>query len=392
MKILQVVNSFKDAWSSGGVARAAYDLSVGLTKRGHTVTVFTTDKDLTSSNIIKKNRPVAVDGIVTYYYSNFSKVLAKVGIAIPVHAYLDICNRKKDFDIIHIHETRRIMNVLVYFYARKYKIPYIFQAHGSLPTNKAFLKRILGQLLDHLFTRRFLRDAAKVIALTPVEADQYRLAGVCAEKITIIPNGIDLSAFATLPQKGLFKRKVGISANDEIVLYLGRINKIKGVDYLVKAFAEVSKHVKNVSLVIVGPDDGFLNNIKDAIKTLNISDKVLIIGPLYGQAKLAAYVDASVYVLPSRYEIFGITILESIACGTPVVLMENCGIANLFAKKVGTIVEEPSDLQQAIFQLLTDKFKIAEYKKNCEKLIKTFDITKSISEVENTYFSTIKNT
>ena len=151
---------------------------------------------------------------------------------------------------------------------------------------------------DVLFGYRLLRDASKVIALSTVEAEQYRAMGVPEEKIAIIPNGIDLTEYANLPLKGSFKKKFGIDEDEKIVLYLGRIHKIKGIDILVRAFAEIIEKLDDVKLVIVGPDDGYLGEIETQIKSLNIKNKVLIPGPLYGEDKLAAYVDADVYVLP----------------------------------------------------------------------------------------------
>ncbi|GAI33437.1 unnamed protein product, partial [marine sediment metagenome] len=86
--------------------------------------------------------------------------------------------------------------------------------------------------------------------------------------------------------------------------------------------------VSDTLLVFVGPDDGYLPALKKLVKELMIEEKVLFTGPLFGKEKLEAYVDADVYVLPSSYEIFGLTVLEACACGTPVVVTEACGLAN----------------------------------------------------------------
>ncbi len=88
---------------------------------------------------------------------------------------------------------------------------------------------------------------------------------------------------------------------------------------------------------------------------MEISDRVLFTGPLYGQEKLQAYVDASVYVLPSSYEIFGITILEALACGTPVVVTDRCGIADIINQQAGLVVPYDTDrLRHALLQMLND--------------------------------------
>ena len=82
------------------------------------------------------------------------------------------------------------------------------------------------------------------------------------------------------------------------MLCLGRIHRIKGIDILVKAFANIIEKLKDVRLVVVGPDDGYLGELVALIKALKMEDNVLITGPLYGRDKLEAHVDAKVYVLP----------------------------------------------------------------------------------------------
>jgi len=107
------------------------------------------------------------------------------------------------------------------------------------------------------------------------EAEQYRRMGVPEEKIAIIPNWIDLSEYASLPPEDSFKKKFGLKEREKIVLYLGRIHKIKGIDILVKAFANVIK-LDSVRLVVGGTDDGYLSELQALIKALRIEHNVLI--------------------------------------------------------------------------------------------------------------------
>ncbi|NIT57028.1 MAG: glycosyltransferase, partial [Aliifodinibius sp.] len=205
-------------------------------------------------------------------------------------------------------------------YARKYSIPYVLQARGSLITY--FYKGWQKRIFDVIWGRRILKDAAKLVALTPIEAEQYRNMGISEDKIEIIPNGIELSEFENLPERGRFRRKHDLGDDQRVILYLGRIHKIKikGLDLLVRAFAELTKPLNSVKLVIAGPDDGYLSSLKKLITDLGISNEVLFTGHLYGEDKVEAYVDADVFVLPSTYEIFGNVVLEACACGTPVIV------------------------------------------------------------------------
>jgi glycosyltransferase involved in cell wall biosynthesis len=241
-------------------------------------------------------------------------------------------------------------------------------------------------LYDSFFGRKLLKHASKVIALTEMEEQQYRNMGVPKEKIEVLPNGIDLSEFADLPPKGSFKRKFGIGNDERIVLYLGRIHKIKGIDLLVKAFAKLIK-LEDVRLVIVGPDDGYLCELEALIGSLKIENSVLVTGPLYGKEKLMAYVDAEVYVLPSRYETFPMTVLEAVACGTPVILTENCGMAEYLRKKVCLVINTHSarPLQEALNEMLLNQEKQKVFRENCKAVIQTFNISKTASKLEKVY-------
>jgi glycosyltransferase involved in cell wall biosynthesis len=228
-------------------------------------------------------------------------------------------------------------------------------------------------------------DASKLIALSSIEAEQYKCAGVPTEKIAIIPNGLELSE-DDLPTKGVFRRKFGIGDDEKIILYLGRIHKIKGIDILVKAFKKVIEEVDNVKLVVVGPDDGYLRELKSEIKSLQIENKILIPGPLYGIDKLEAYVDADVYVLPSRYEIWGMTVLESIACQTPVIVTENCGTADYVRDKAGLVVQANfNQLSKALLEMLLDTEKHSIFAKNCRIVLQEFNILATVSKLEKIY-------
>ena len=261
----------------------------------------------------------------------------------------------------------------------------MLQVHGSLATY--FQKGILKKTFDKLWGYRILKDASKVIAVTKIEADQYKSLGVSEDRIEIVPNGIDLSEFENLPKRGEFRKKHGFGDSRKIILYLARIHKIKGLDLLAKAFAALSNNFSDAKLVIAGPDDGYLSSLKKLITALEISDKVLFTGPLYGREKLSAYIDAVVYVLPSSYEIFGITVLEACACGTPVIVTDRCGIADVVDGQAGLAVPYDRDaLAKAILDILSgDKLRQQFGEKGKLLVREKFNWEKIAEQVESMY-------
>jgi len=384
MRILQVISTFYPALAFGGPVKVVYETSKELARRGHEIEVYTTNAYNQARNFKPKCKEQNMNGFKVTYFNN----LIRPGkLFLSPEMIVALRKKLKEFDVVHTHFGRQVYDVAVGYYAEKYGVPYVLQAHGSLPRIMAWRRLKWGY--DVLFGYRLLRDASRVVALSRVEAQQYKAMGVPEEKIAIIPNGIDLSEYADLPPKGAFKKKFGINSDEKIVLYLGRIHKIKGIDILVRAFADVVEKLDDVRLVVVGPDDGYLGELEALIKALRIEDKVLITGPLYGEDKLEAYVDADIYVLPSRYETFPMTLLEAYACGKPVIASNICGLKDLIIDGITGLLVEPGvviQLAKSIHFLLDSQEKAEDMVLNGKKFVmENFTIEKAIAKLEKVY-------
>jgi len=327
MRILQITPTFVPS-KFGGVKNVSYNLSKALERRGHEVMVYTTDADIGYSRLEGIQGIENIDGFKVRYFKNVSNLLAfKYRLFLPKGMISAIRGDITNFDIVHLHDYRNFLSVIVHHYAKKYGIPYVLQPHGSLP--RTIEKQELKKLYDWILGKQILKDASKVIAVTKTEAEHCTKLGVPKDRIEIIPNGINLTEYKSLPEKGKFRRKYGIKNDEKVILFLGRIHKIKGLDFLVNAFADLTKEMNNVRLVIVGPDDGFLSTLKKKINDLNMDDKTLFSDSLYGKDKLEAYIDADALVYPSIYEIFGLVPFETIMCNTPVIVTDDCGCSEL---------------------------------------------------------------
>lgn len=342
MKILLVTSFFSPV--HGGSAEVPYQLSKHMARKGHEVTIYTSDYKLS---------PEYINSAPEVNIYPFKTWLSWVKFHVTPGMVKSIKENIAHFDVIHMHNYYTFQNIVVHYYARKNRIPYVLQAHGSVAT--FFQRGMLKRVFSWLWGNRILKDAAKLIAVTAIEAGQYQSMGASSDKIEVVPHGIDSAEFEDLPPRGEFRREYGFDENHKLILYLGRIDKIKGLALLAKAFSGLLKELSNARLVIVGPDDGYLPELKRLIKRLMMEEKVLFTGPLYGKDKLEAYVDADIYVLPSFYEIFGITVLEAIACGTPVIVTDRCGIAEWINGKAGLVVPHDKDqLQAAFLHMLND--------------------------------------
>jgi glycosyltransferase involved in cell wall biosynthesis len=314
MKILQVTPFFSPKF--GGSVTVLYQITSELAKKGHHITILTSDFGF-DDQYTNDLKGYGVKVIPFRTIINFGYFIYTPSINMWLRENI------KDFDVIHIHNFRSYQNNCCLFYAIENNIPVIVQAHGTvLPF---FEKQGLKKIYDLVWGKKILQYTSKAIALTDIEANQYLTMGVLKNKIEVIPNGLDLLQFSDLPKRGGFRSKYGISDNEKIILFLGRIHKIKGIDLLINAYADLVREAGDVRLVIAGPDENYLSVITNQINALNLPVKPLFTGPVYGRDKLSAYVDADIFVLPSRYEAFPMTLLEAMVCGTPVIVSDNCG-------------------------------------------------------------------
>jgi len=346
MRILQVYHIFPALF--GGVSTVVYQVTKALCKRGHEVHVLTT-------NAYFKGEESREADIKIRRFRLISQRLARHNVIIPETKFLSWAKALiKEADCIHIHGYRNLYNTIIHYYAVRYDVPYVLQAHGSILRNDKHKPKLI---YDALFGYRLMRGASKVIALSRVEAEQYRSMGVPRDKIVIIPNGIDPSEYADLPPKGAFKKKFNIPEDKKIVLYLGRIHKLKGIDFLIKAYAYLVKKMNfdDAILVIAGPDDGYQKEARELATTLGVFKRTVFTGALTEVEKLSAYVDADVVVNVEPYNVFGLVPLEAAACGKPVIVSKDNAISEIvlkgrfgFALKYGDVKELASKLHEIL--------------------------------------------
>ena len=383
MNILHVVPSFAPCFAHGGVVNASYQIAKKQVEEGHNVTVYTTD----SCNERLKfddNYNVDVDGIKVFYFKNLSNnIKNKLTIDTPISAISNIKKTINDFDIIHIHEHRHSLAIATHRYAKKNNVPYVLQAHGSvLPF---FQKEKMKDIFDKLWGFDILYDASRVFALTEIEKEQYLKMGVAEDNIEIVPLGINLNEYNDLPTKGNFKSKHDISNDDKLILFLGRIHEIKGLDLLVNAFTKTDND--NVTLAIVGGDYGFRERLDELIVKNNLQGKVIFPGVLTGPDKIEALVDCDIFVMPSRYESFTTSGLEAMACGKPLILTKNNHIHTWVKDNVGLICEfDENDLSNCIETLLNDDKLCDRFGETGRKLIEEkYDWDKVSKQINNIY-------
>jgi glycosyltransferase involved in cell wall biosynthesis len=389
MRILQVISTFYPALSFGGPTKSAYELSKELAKRKNEVEVFTTNAYSQTLNFKPKTKEQMLNGFKVTYFNNSFRYK---NIFLSIEMLNSIRNKVRKFDIVHTHFGRQACDIAVSHYSDKFGIPYIVQARGDIP--RIMSMKQIKWIYDFSIGYKILKHASKAIALSEVEATQYMEVGVPREKIVIIPNGINLSEYFNLPSEGYFKNKFSISSDERLILFVGRIHKIKGLEFLIRAFSKVANEYEDVTLAIVGPDDGYLSISKNLVKQFNIEKKVLFTGALFGQDKIAAYIDSDFLVCPSIFEIFGNVVLESYACSRPVIASNVGGLQEIVYNGETGLLVNPGDIIN-LYSSMVCLLENCRYRRRlglqARKVVEDrFSIVKGVDKLEAIYCDILK--
>ena len=213
--------------------------------------------------------------------------------------------------------------------------------------------RLFKQVYKKIYTEPMVCNAGRCIAITQREVSDYMDIGVSTDRIVRISNGIDSDCFSD-SNDAAFRARYGLDTRP-IILFVGRIDPIKGPDLLIRAFKRVSKSFPNHQVVIAGNDLGYRSELKTLIQTLDMENKIYLLGHIRGVELSWAYHAAVLFVIPSRYDTMTIVALGAAASGTPILLTDRCDFRELQDAGGGLEVEcSVEGLEEGLRQLLKD--------------------------------------
>jgi glycosyltransferase involved in cell wall biosynthesis len=343
VKILNV-NSLLDPVIGGGTAERTLQISRALRDEGVDCQILTTDVGFENRSLPR------LDGLnVTAYQCLLKRFY------IPRVSFASIKKEVEGVDVIHIMGHWSVLNALVYLAARRMQKPYVVCPAGALPIYGR--SKILKVIYNWVIGRRIIRDANAWIAITEDECSHFDAYGIDRRSVTVIPNGINPDDFSETDVQG-FRKKHGL-ADHPFILFLGRLNPIKGPDLLLDAFCRGQEAWPEWHLVFAGPDGGLLDSLKKSSAVSAARNRVHFIGYVGGKEKSSAYHSAQLLVIPSRQEAMSIVVLEAGISGVPVLLTDQCGFD--VVGKIGGGVVTPATvegLQNGLAGLLNGKMNL----------------------------------
>jgi glycosyltransferase involved in cell wall biosynthesis len=377
VKILNV-NMSIDPVKGGGTAVRTVQMSKALAKVGHTCSILTLNLGINNLD------PAELHGVDLTILPCVSR-----RFYLPWPRLSQISALVKNADIIHLMGHWTILNGLVYYYIRAYNKKYVVCPAGALPLfgRSKLLKRIYNYFLG----KRIIQNSDSQIVITKEEISHFSAYGLNTDKIVWIPNGIEPETLK-IRDDASFRKKYNLG-NYPFILFIGRLNPIKGPDLLVEAFCMLKKDFPNHHLVLAGPDEGMLASLQKTIAAYDMNDRVHFIGHISGEVKSQGLHAATLMAIPSRQEAMSIVVLEAGVTALPVLLTDRCGLNYLEEIDSGMIVPSTIEgIKKGLVSLLPNEEKMNSLGENLQHhILENYLWSTIVVNLTNLYKNILKN-
>ena len=346
--VLNVISSMSPL--RGGPSVTVHRLLKALRGRGIAADVVTTDDDGGAARLdVPLDRFVELEGQRVRY---FPRQTRKYAFSAPLLKWLHA--NLGQYDLIHTHELFTFAPLAAARLARAAAIPYLMTPHGALDTwgmrNKS---RLVKATSIRLLEGPLMAGAAAVHFMTPLEQSRAERHGLSFRPMVLPVGVVDLEAPREAPQECCD----GLAATGRRkILFLARIHPIKCVDVLLRAFAGLQD--RDCVLIIAGGGDPVLvESLRRLAGELRLGERVKWLGFVRGANKRRLLSQASLFVLPSASENYGIAAVEAMDAGLAVIVTDACGLADFVKRNAAGIVTDGSaaSLCSAMARLLVDE-------------------------------------
>ena len=345
-----------------------HDLSKRLIKDGHEVTVITyRDGNVPEYENDKGVEVYRVDNYMIHP-NNFIDWIMQLNFNMIAKA-TEVINKEGGFDVIHAHDW--LVTYAAKSLKQSFNLPMVATIHATEAGRNSGI---------HDDTQRYINDTEWLLTYEATEVivnSNYMkghvqgLFGLPFDKISVIPNGINLNNFTGIDRDYDFRRRFAMD-NEKIILYVGRLVYEKGVQHLISAMPKILENYHDSKLVIAGKG-GMIDELKSQVDSMGLSNKVYFTGYLNQKEVQKMYKCADVAVFPSTYEPFGIVALEAMLAGIPTVVSDIGGLNEIVEHGVNgmkSYTGNPNSIADSVLSLLFDPQLAMNVTKNAKNKVK----------------------
>jgi glycosyltransferase involved in cell wall biosynthesis len=362
-------------------------ISKELVKRGHEVTVFTTDLYTETPFVRLTDAPDRVDNIPVRRFRAYTMGGEMHYVLVPSL----LCKAlSEDVDIVHAHSYGYFHVNAAMLMRRLREVPFVFTPHFHPEWSMwgGSRRKKLRRFYDRILGPTILRSADKVIGVSEAEMSLMNGGRLGEDRTAIIPNGISPEDFDPPPDGGLFRERYELDGR--IVLFVGRLASNKGLETLVDSIPRVLSDQKDVKFVLVGQDEGMKANLMRKAESLGVAGSLIFTGHITDNRLFrSAFAACDVFVLPSEYEAFGIVLLEAMMCEKPCIASAVGGTSEVVMhEETGLLVEygDTQELAESIKTILEDSSTAEEMgKRGRKRVLRKFTWERIATEIEAVY-------
>jgi glycosyltransferase involved in cell wall biosynthesis len=363
--MLYAVHGYKPAYRIGGPIHSVSAAAERLVRRGHHISVFTTNSNLDEDLDVPLDRPVDVDGVQVWYFRreeylkrwlpSVSYLSRSLGFLYAPQMAAQLERMVPGVDLVHTHMPFVYPTYAAAHAARRFRKPLFYHQRGVFDPNRLRFRSLKKRLYIAVVERSLARQATTLIALTEAEVASYRALGM-KTPCRIIPNGIAVPEYLERCSLPSGSRWNVIPADKVVILFLGRLHPIKGAEKLLQAFLRLGRERPHTVLIMAGPDEwGLRTRFREMIGQAGMGERVVFPGMVSGMDKTELLARADLFCLPSTGEGFSMAVLEAMASATPVLLSPGCNFPEVEAAGVGRVVQpEPEALADELANLLAE--------------------------------------
>jgi D-inositol-3-phosphate glycosyltransferase len=309
------------------------ELGRALAARGVSIDIFTRRQSTDVADIVEYSpgaRVIHIDAGPHRHVDKYDVVDYLPDFACGVQRFRALMGMS--YDVIHSHYW--LSGRLGLLFADHWGVPLVSTFHtlAQLKNRVAESAAEREQTVRYEIERRTMAGSDRVVALTAIDRQQIIRHYQTHSPIDVIPGGVDLDRFSPMP-RARARATLGLPPDEKVVLFVGRIQRLKGLEVLVRAFARLGD--LDARLLVVGgqpgtsPESREISRVQHLVTRLGIEGRTGFVGAVAHEQLPLFYSAADVTVMPSSYESFGLVAVESLACGTPVVATRVGGLTSI---------------------------------------------------------------